>query len=97
MVDDHELERKAMELFRSGDAARARQLQEEFLQEIMAVGRDLCSCPSGCAYHGRCVECVMIHRGHGDHLPHCFRNMVNRRIEVLSGLTEHSCEAPSGK
>ena len=97
MVDDHELERKAMELFRSGDAARASQLQEEFLQEIMASGQDLCSCPSGCKYHGKCVECVMIHRGHGDHLPHCFRDMVNRRIEVLSGLTEHSCRPRSGQ
>jgi hypothetical protein len=33
---------------------------------------------------------VIIHRGHGDHLPHCFQNMVNERIAVLSALTEHS-------
>ena len=29
--------------------------------------------------------------GLGYHLPHCFRSMVNRRIEELSALTEHSC------
>jgi len=90
MVDNHDLERRAMELFRSGDAERARQLQEHFLEEIMASGEDLCSCPGDCEYHGRCVECVMIHRGHADHLPHCFRAMVNERIQGLSALTEHS-------
>jgi len=90
MVDNHDLERRAMALFRSGDADQARRLQEQFLEEIMASGEDLCSCPADCEYHGRCVECVMIHRGHADHLPHCFRDMVNGRIEVLSALTEHS-------
>lgn len=90
MVDDNDLEQKAMELFRSGNPVEARRLQEEFLRQVMASAEDLCSCPSGCEYHGRCIECVVIHRGHGDHLPHCFRNMVNRRIEGLSELTEHS-------
>jgi hypothetical protein len=74
MVDNHELERKAMELFKCGDAARASELQDEFLREILASGEDLCSCPSGCKFHGRCIECVMIHRGHGDHLPHCLQS-----------------------
>jgi len=72
MVDNHELERRAMELFKGGDAAKATALQDEFLAEILASGEDLCSCPHECKFHGRCVECVMIHRGHGDHLPHCF-------------------------
>ena len=95
MVDDHEVERKAMALFRSGDGATASKLQDDFLSEIMASGEDLCSCPHACKFHGKCVECVMIHRGHGDHLPHCFREMVNRRIEVLSELTEHSSKLQS--
>ena len=86
-----------MELFRQGESERASQLQEEFLQEIMGSAGDLCPCPGSCKYHGKCVECVMIHRGHGDHLPHCFRSMVNERIESLSGLTEHSgTPRPSG-
>ena len=90
MVDNHELEKRAMELFRSGDSDQASRLQEQFLAEVMASGEDLCSCPSSCGYHGKCVECVLIHRGHGDHLPHCFRSMVNERIDSLSALTEHS-------
>jgi len=90
MVDDHELEIRAMALFKSGNAKEARQWQEQFLEEIKGSGEDLCSCPVDCKYHGKCVECVVIHRGHGDHLPHCFQKMVNRRIEALSALTEHS-------
>lgn len=90
MVDDHEMERRAMALFRSGRAAEARALQDQFLREVMASGEDLCPCPGACKHHGRCVECVVIHRGHGDHLPYCFRQMVNRRLAALSALTEHS-------
>ena len=90
MVDNHPLERQAMALFRAGEAQTARRLQQQFLEEIMGSGDDLCSCPAACDYHGRCVECVMVHRGHADHLPHCFRDMVNERIEGLSALTEHS-------
>ncbi len=95
MVDNHPIERRAMELFSSGDAVAAGRLQDQFLEEIMASGEDFCPCPAGCRYHGRCVECVLIHRGHGDHLPNCFRDMVNRRIEALSALTEHSCAGRS--
>lgn len=79
MVDNHELERRAMELFKRGDAAAARRLQEQFLQEVMASGEDLCSCPAECDYHGRCFECVMIHRGHGDHLPYCLQDIVSEK------------------
>jgi hypothetical protein len=83
-----------MELFKQDDSKRASKLQEEFLAEIEKSGVDHCSCPVDCKFHGRCVECVIIHRGHGDHLPHCFQSMVNRRLEQLSGLTEHSFEPP---
>lgn len=80
-----------MKLFREGKGAQARELQEAFLAEVMSSGEQLCSCPStSCAYHGKCVECVLIHRGHGDHLPRCFERMVNRRLEALSALTEHT-------
>jgi len=90
MVDDHPLEQKAMDLFRAGEGKIATKIQDEFLAEIKESGVDHCPCPSACKFHGKCVECVMIHRGHGDHLPYCFRDMVNRRLMVLSGLSEHS-------
>jgi hypothetical protein len=98
MVDDHEMEQRAMVLFRAGRGAEASALQDEFLEKVLSSGEDYCTCPSkGCKWHGKCVECVILHRGHGDHLPHCFRHMVNRRIEALSALTEHSVKAESGK
>ncbi len=95
MIDDHPLECKAMQLFKRGEGKKASRLQDEFLKEVMDSGEDHCSCPGNCKFHGKCVECVIIHRGHGDHLPHCFQTMVNRRIESLSALTEHSCK-PGG-
>ncbi len=97
MVDSHDLEIRAMELFRRGEPEKASRLQDQFLEEVMGSGEDLCPCPGNCKYHGRCVECVMIHRGHGDHLPHCFREMVNKRVRGLSALTEHSLDPPSEK
>ncbi len=92
MIDDHPTEIEAMRLFREGRGAEASKLQAQWVEQMLASGEDYCTCPSNCAYHGDCVRCIIVHRGHGDHLPHCMRAMVNRRIDVLSGLTEHSFE-----
>ena len=97
MVDNHALEIQAMELFKIGEGARASKLQDEFLKEIEISGVDHCTCPADCKFHGKCVQCVIIHRGHGDHLPHCFQNMVNKRIDALSALTEHSLKHESAR
>ena len=93
-IDDHPMEIRAMELFRQGKGKQGSKLQDEFLAEVKRSGEDHCSCPSACKFHGKCVQCVTLHRGHGDHLPHCFQNMVNRRLEALSGLSEHSFKPP---
>ena len=90
MIDNNELEMAAMELFKSGDIEKAQQLQEQFLKQLRDSRQDHCSCPKPCKHHGKCVECVVIHRGHGDHLPYCFRDMLNKRIDALSALGEHS-------
>ena len=95
MVDDHDLEIRAMELFRKGEPEKASQLQDRFLAEVQGSGEDLCTCPSACKYHGKCVECVLIHRGHGDHLPHCFHAMLNRSMHSISALTEHTFQPRS--
>ncbi len=88
-VDNHPKECRAMKLFKQGKSKEAGTLQDEFVEEIMSSGEDLCSCPGACKFHGKCVECVAIHRGHGDHLPHCFYDMVNERLDAVSSLTEH--------
>jgi hypothetical protein len=90
MIDDNDMEIRAMELFRKGKREEATKLQDEFLEGVRASGEDHCTCPGHCKFHGKCVECVIVHRGHGEHVPHCFQKMLNRRIEALSALTEHS-------
>ncbi len=95
MIDNNKLEVEAMRLFKKGESQRARQLQTQFLEEVRNSGEDHCNCPGSCKLHGNCVECVIVHRGHGDHLPYCFQDMTNKRLEILSELTEHSFKAPS--
>ncbi len=90
MIDNNPLEIEAMACFKNGEKTKAQKLQREFLEQVKNSDEDSCSCKAKCEYHGKCFECVIIHRGHGDHLPNCFRDMVNKRIQVLSGLTENT-------
>ena len=92
-IDFNETECKAMEAFAKGDSEEGSRLQQQFLAELkqeMRDGLDYCSCDADCELHGKCVLCVQVHRGHGEHLPACMREMVNRRLEQLSSLTEHT-------
>jgi hypothetical protein len=86
---------KAMEFFKEENYDEAFKLQNQFLEEVLASKEDHCSCPVGCEHHGKCMECVTLHRGHGDHLPYCLFQMVNKRIEALSAITEHSFKTQS--
>lgn len=95
MIDNNRLEKEVMALIKKGEKKSAHKLQDKFLEEVKNSEEDHCNCPTPFKHHGNCVECVIIHRGHGDHLPYFFRNMVSKRIEVLSGLTEHSFKAQS--
>ncbi|MPN39726.1 hypothetical protein SDC9_187255 [bioreactor metagenome] len=81
-----------MKAFYKGDRSLGHKIQDEFVEELRAsLGKtDHCSCQKACKYHGKCIECVAIHRAHREHLPNCFRSMVNERIEKLSELTEHT-------
>lgn len=72
------------------DAAEQYKIKMEALQEIKDSGIDYCSCPEACPHHGKCWECVLIHRGHRDHLPYCFWDMVNERLYAMQRLTEGS-------
>lgn len=65
-------------------------LKMEALDEIRESGIDYCSCPEDCPHHGKCWECVLIHRGHRDHLPYCMWDMVNEQLYGLERLTEGS-------
>jgi len=75
-IDNNEIELKAMALFKAGKPEEGSKLQDKFLSLVKKSGIDHCSCTVDCKFHGDCVQCVISHRGHGDHLPHCF--MLNK-------------------
>ena len=89
-IDNSPAERKAFEQALAGNMQESFRLQREWIDEIVASGEDHCPCPEACPHHGNCFECVQIHRGHRDHLPYCFWDMINERIDKLSRLTEGS-------
>ena len=94
-IDKNEKELRALELFHEKKRDEALAMQDEFVEDLHRAmreeGLDHCSCKNAsCAYHGKCLECVAIHRAHEDHLPQCLRGMVNDRIRTLSQLTEHT-------
>ena len=43
---------------------------------------------TGC--HGNCKECVAIHRAHQEHVPNCMRPLINKKLKLMSELTEHT-------
>lgn len=90
IIDGHAKEKEAMEEFHKGNRQEGSKIQDEFVEELREAlkTQDHCSCKKPCKYHGKCVECVAIHRAHREHLPNCFRSMVNEKIAVISGLTE---------
>ena len=73
-IDGNEKMRHGYALEKDGKLAEGHRLRDEFVAEVGATikaGGDHCSCRVDCPYHGRCMECVAIHRGHRDHVPSC--------------------------
>lgn len=92
-IDNNPIEIEAMAAFRCGDGDEGNRLQDKFLSEFhdsLKRKEDFCPCTADCKHHGRCMDCVTIHRGHDDHLPNCLHAMLNRRIKKLSELSEHT-------
>lgn len=92
MIENNPKELAAMQAFHKGNRAEGLKLQEEFAAEFRKEyeNKDHCPCKKACRYHGNCKECVAIHRAHGEHVPNCFRTMLNVKIKALSALTEHT-------
>lgn len=91
-IDNHPLEKQAMEAFHRGDRQKGLALQEQFAAQFReaCAHEDHCPCQKACRYHGNCKECVAIHRAHQEHVPNCLRPMLNAKIRALSELTEHT-------
>ena len=93
-IDGNEKEKRALAAYYAGDKETYRKLQDEFVEEVrqaIANRENICPCKVACKYHGRCQECVAMHRAHRDHLPKCFHSMVNEHITAMAALTEYSC------
>lgn len=92
IIDDNPTEKEAMKAFHAGCRDKGLKIQEEFASEFRReyAEKDHCPCQKACRYHGNCKECVAIHRAHGEHVPNCMRPLINRKLKLLSELTEHT-------
>lgn len=92
-IDYNDKELASFEAYKRGDIDEANRIEDEFLEDLrksVNSGEDHCSCARPCRHHGKCLECVAIHRAHMDHLPYCLFNIVNERLYNASGITEHT-------
>jgi hypothetical protein len=71
--------------------------KEEYYSKVVKEIRNIlndpenlkCSCPKvKCEWHGKCRECVAIHRYYKDHLPNCFQEFVNDKIKAIAQIGE---------
>ena len=56
-----------------------------------------CNCPNTlCDWHGKCKECVALHRFHNDHIPVCLHPIIQEKLENLAGVIEMSTTEKEG-
>ncbi len=87
-IDGHPLEKEELLLARAGKMEESLKKKLEFLEKVKSSGIDHCPCTEKCRHHGNCYECVILHRGHQDHVPVCFFPMINAKLTPLYYLTE---------
>lgn len=48
-----------------------------------------CTCPNTlCDWHGKCKECVALHRYHNDHVPFCLQPIIRDKVAALATTIE---------
>jgi len=48
-----------------------------------------CTCPNTlCDWHGKCKECVALHRHHNNHIPACLQPVINDKVKALADAVE---------
>lgn len=48
-----------------------------------------CPCPNTlCDWHGKCKECVALHRYHADHVPYCLQEIMRDKVRALASVVE---------
>jgi len=91
IIDGNKTETEAMAAFLRGDGKEGSRIQDEFVAEFADFIKmnDHCPCDAACKFHGRCAECVAIHRGHRHHLPYCLCGMVKEKLETVAEMASH--------
>jgi len=65
--------------------------------ELVLKNRELASNPNItkcictntlCEWHGKCKECVALHRYHNDHIPVCLQPIINDKLKELVKVGE---------
>jgi len=70
--------------------------KEEYYELILNNRRILsdpknlrCPCPkTKCEWHGRCRECVALHRYSKRHVPNCIQQYINERLKAVARIGE---------
>jgi len=71
--------------------------KEEYYEQIVLKNRELaanpeiikCTCPNTlCDWHGKCKECVALHRYHNDHIPVCLQGIIDDKLKALVNAAE---------
>lgn len=58
-------------------------------EKINSGKYDKCACPElKCEWHGKCRECVMLHRAYQDHVPNCLKPIFRNKIKDLAEAIE---------
>jgi len=72
-------------------------ISKEEYYEIIKTNRSIlkypnnlkCPCPKvKCEWHGKCQECVALHRYYKDHVPNCFQQFINDKIKAIAQIGE---------
>jgi len=76
------------------------QTTEEYYEQVLKNRRltadpqvTQCPCPNPlCDWHGKCKECVALHRHYNDHVPVCLQPIISDKIQALAGAVEFYTE-----
>lgn len=91
IIDGNPEYKKALELYIQGELEKVKAIEKEFIENALQV-KDHCPCTASCRWHGKCKECVMLHRAHQDHLPNCMQAILLKQRKDVAHLAE--AEAP---
>lgn len=85
-IDNHPMMQENIRLENEGCIKEANEIRDSFVAKAMdavANGLDFCICKADCQYHGKCTECVLIHRGHQNHLPNCLKPIIRKANQSM--------------